>query len=126
MSVPSNLSFGTIFRSVWDGIVEVVVGLRFFLLGGFLVFVAVGKMQSGVDNPVLREAVDALQAILFLPVEIAIYRLLIFGEASASTSWANSPPRMWRMVGWTLALWALASVPTYLSNLTQSLSLIHI
>jgi hypothetical protein len=106
---------------VWDGIVEVVAGLRFFLLGGFLVFVAVGRMQSGVaaDNALLREALDALQTILFLPVEIAIYRLLILREATASITWANSPPRMWRMVGWTMALWVLMTLPSYLMKLTS-------
>lgn len=122
MSVPSNLSFGAIFRSVWGGIVDVFRSRFFFLIGGVGAFLAIGRAQSGwaADNAALQVALDALQTILFVPIEIVIYRLLILGETSDSKAWASSPPRMLRMVGWSLVLWALAGLPPYMSNLTPS------
>jgi hypothetical protein len=48
--------------------------------------------------------------------------LLILHETSASHAWANSPPRMWRMLGWTMVLWILMTLPSYLSNLTPSVA----
>jgi len=121
MSVSSNPSVGVILRSVWDGIVEVVRSRLLYLLGGFLIFVSIGKAQSGwaADNTALQLALDALQDILIIPVVIEIYRSLILREAAVN-AWANSPPRMWRMIGWTLVLWLLKTVPFYLSNLSPS------
>jgi hypothetical protein len=103
--------------------VEVFRSRFFYLLGGFGAFLTVGKAQSGwaADNAALQLALDALQTIVLLPVEIAIYRLLILGEAS-STAWASSPVRWRRMVGWTIVLWALMTLPKYLSDLTQSVA----
>ena len=101
--------------------VEVFRSRFLFLLGGFLVYLAVGRAQSGwtADNAAFQLALDALQDILIIPVEIEIYRLLILREAPVN-AWANSPPRMLRMVGWTILLWALKSLPPYLSNFTTS------
>jgi hypothetical protein len=40
-------------------------------------------------------------------------------DLTTSKTWANSPPRMWRMVGWTIALWTLMTLPSYLMKLTS-------
>jgi hypothetical protein len=119
----SNPSFAAILRSLWDGVVKVVRFRFLFLLGGLGVFVAIGRAQLGwaADNPVLLEALDALSAILILPVDIAIYRLLILDDASAN-SWASSAPRMQRMVGWAIVMWILVTIPSYLTNLTPSVA----
>ena len=122
MSVPSNLSFGAIFRSVWGGMVEVFRSHFFFSLAGLAVFTFVGRAQAGwaADNAELQLALDALSSILLLPVQIVIYRFLILREDGSTNAWANSPPRMLRMVGWTIVLWVFMSVLPYLTKLLES------
>ena len=119
MSVPSDLSVSTIFRSLWDGLVEAFARLRLLSLAGFLIYLFAGILELLVpaENTVLREALDAGKTILILPVEIAIYRLLILGDASAGYFSAISAPRFPRLLGWSIFLWALFTLPPYLVGL---------
>ena len=65
----------------------------------------------------LREGLDAIKTILILPLEIAIYRLLILREATSGYDFAIFAPRFRRLLGWTLVLWALITLPPYLPGL---------
>jgi hypothetical protein len=117
----SYVSVGAIFPSVWYGTVEVFVRLRLLSLVGLLIYLFVGILTlvapTTTDNPVFREGLDAIKTILILPLEIAIYRLLILGEATPGYNLAISNPRFRRLLGWTLGLWALITLPPYLPGL---------
>ena len=84
MSVPPDISLGVIFRSVWNGLMETFGRLRLLCLLGLLIYLIVGTLEfmAPADNAVIKEALDASKTILILPIEVAIYRLLILGEAS--------------------------------------------
>ncbi|CAN7672062.1 hypothetical protein LJR220_006404 [Bradyrhizobium sp. LjRoot220] len=100
---------------------DVFVRLRFLSLVGLLIYLVVGILgfvaPAIADNPVLREGLDAIKTILLLPLEIAIYRLLILGEATSGYDFAIFAPRFQRLLGWTVVLWALITLPPYLAGL---------
>lgn len=116
-----DLSFGATFRSVWNGMLDVFVRLRFLSLVGLLIYLAVGILGFVApviaDNPVLREGLDAIKTILILPLEIAIYRLLILRETTSGYDFGIFAPRFRRLLGWTVVLWALITLPPYLPGL---------
>ena len=101
--------------------VEVLVQLRFPSLVGFLIYLGVGILglvaPVTTESPVPREALDLLKNILIIPFEIAIYRLLILGEATSAYNFAISAPRFQRLLGWTIGMWALITLPPYLPGL---------
>jgi hypothetical protein len=121
LAAQPDTSAGTVFRSVWNGAFDVFVRLRFPSLLGLLIYLVAGFLgyvaPAIADNPVLREGLDAIKTILLLPLQIAIYRLLILGEASSGYDFAIFAPRFQRLLGWTLVLWALISLPSYLAGL---------
>ena len=51
---------------------------------------------------------------VLVPFEIAIYRLLISGEAASGYRFDISTVRFQRMLGWTAGFWLLASIPLHL------------
>jgi len=119
----SYVSVGVIFRSMWNGMVEVLVRLRILSLVGLLIYLFVGILglvaPTTTDNPVFREGLDAIKTVLILPLEIAIYRLLILGEGTPGYNLAILNPRFQRLLGWTLGLWALSTLPPYLTGLSR-------
>ena len=121
MATQPDVSSGTIFRSVWNGARDVFVQLRIPCLIGFLIYLVVGILGVVApviaDNAVLKEGLDAIKTILLLPLEIAVYRLLILGEASTGYDFAIFAPRFQRLLGWTVVLWALIALPPYLAGL---------
>ena len=102
--------------------VEVFVRLRFLSLIGFLIHLVAGilgliaPVTTGGD-PGLREGLDLIKSVLVVPLEIAIYRLLILGEATSAYNFAISASRFQRLLGWTIAVWALGNLPPYLMGL---------
>ena len=98
--------------------VNVLVRLRFLSLIGFLIYLVAGLVEPATaDNPAPREGLDLIKNILILPLEIAIYRLLILGEATSSYKLAIFDLRFQRLLGWTVGLWALLNLPPYLPGL---------
>ena len=98
--------------------VDVLVRLRVLSLIGFLIYLVAGLVEPvTADNSVPREGLDAIKNILILPLEIAIYRLLILGEATSGYNLAIFDLRFQRLLGWTIGLWALLNLPPYLPGL---------
>jgi hypothetical protein len=98
--------------------VDVLIRLRFLSLIGFLIYLVAGLVAPATaDNPVPREGLDAIKNILILPLEIAIYRLLILGETTSGYNLAIFDLRFQRLLGWTVGLWALLNLPPYLAGL---------
>jgi hypothetical protein len=100
---------------------DAFVRLRFPSLVGFSIYLVVGILgfvaPPIAENPVLREGLDATKTILLLPLEIAIYRLLILREATAGYNFAIFVPCFQRLLGWTVGVWALGNLPPYLPGL---------
>jgi hypothetical protein len=121
LATQPDVTSGTISRSVWNGARDVFVRLRIPSLVGFSIYLVVGILGFVApviaDSAVLREGLDAIKTILLLPLEIAIYRLLILGEASSGYDFAIFAPRFQRLLGWTVVLWALIALPPYLTGL---------
>jgi hypothetical protein len=51
---------------------------------------------------------------VLVPFQIAIYRLLISGDAASGYRFDISTVRFRRMLGWTAAFWVLAIIPLHL------------
>jgi hypothetical protein len=62
----------------------------------------------------LAEVFDLMGTIVLVPFEIAIYRLLILGEAASGYRFDISAVRFQRMLGWTAGFWLLGNIPLYL------------
>ena len=62
----------------------------------------------------LAEVFDLMGTFVLVPFEIAIYRLLISGEAASGYRFDISTVRFRRMLGWTAAFWVLAIIPLHL------------
>jgi hypothetical protein len=118
LAARSSASLGVIFRTVWGDVAEVFARLRTPSTIGLLIYLAFEILGLAApvtaNNPVLRDLLDAIKSILVLPFEIAIYRLLLLGEATSHYNFAISTSRFQRMLGWTLGLWALVNIPPYL------------
>jgi hypothetical protein len=118
LAARSSASPGVIFRTIWGDVAEVFARLRIPSTIGLSIYLAFEILGLAApvtaSNPVLRDLLDAIKSILILPFEIAIYRLLLLGEATSHYNFAISTSRFQRMSGWTLGLWALVNLPPYL------------
>lgn len=115
----SSVPVSVILRTVWNDMGEVFVRLRSQSIIGLsilVVFEIVGSAPSISSNPVLSEAFSLTTAIATLPFEIAIFRLLILGETARGYPFAVSTIRFQRMLGWTVAVWAVGAFPTYVPD----------
>jgi hypothetical protein len=119
VAIVTSLSVSTILRTVWDDLGELSVRLRSPAIIGFamvVLFEIVGTVPEISGNGLLSEAFNLMSIVAILPFEIAVYRLLILDEATSGYHFALSTVRFQRMLGWTVALWALANVPTWLPD----------
>jgi hypothetical protein len=118
LAASSPASLGVIFRTIWGDVAEVFARLRTPSTIGLAIYLAFEILGLAApmtaSKPVLRDLLDAIKSILILPFEIAIYRLLLRGEATSHYDFAISTSRFQRMFGWTLGLWALVNLPPYL------------
>jgi hypothetical protein len=118
LAARSSASLGIIFRTIWGDVAGVFARLRTLSTIGLSIYLAFEILGLAApvtaNNPVLRDLLDAIRSILILPFEIAIYRLLLLGEATSHYNFAISTSRFQRMFGWTLGLWALVNLPPYL------------
>ena len=119
----TSLPVRVILRTVWNDLGEVWVRLRrqsVIALAIILVFEIVGAIPEISGNRVLSEAFNLMCKIATLPLEIAIFRLLILDEAEPGYPFAMSTVRFRRMLGWTIGLWAFTSVPGYVVEVVPS------
>jgi hypothetical protein len=115
----ASLPVRVILRTVWDDLGELLVRLRsqsVIALSLLIVFEIIGTVPEISGNPLLSEAFNLMSTIATLPFEIAIFGLLILNEAASGYHFALSTVRFQRMLGWTAALWALVTVPSYLAS----------
>ena len=109
-----SVSFRDIFRAVWNGLAEVFSGLRGLSVIGFSIYLAfeAAEVPIGPDDVLLRDTIDAIRDVLFVPFDIAIYRLLILGEVTSRYGFAlDTSPRFQRIAGWTILLSVLYAIP---------------
>ncbi|QWG24330.1 hypothetical protein KMZ93_05290 [Bradyrhizobium sediminis] len=119
MAIVSSTLLSTILRTVWEDLGELSVRLRSQSIIGLsvvVVFEMIGSVPAISGDRLLSEAFGLMSTIALLPFEIAIYRLLILDEAAAGYRFEISTVRFQRMLGWTVALWALANIPIYLPD----------
>jgi len=118
-SIPTSV----ILRTVWNDINEVFFRLRgqaVIALAIVVAFAIIGSVTAISKSPMVSEAFGLTSSIALLPFEIAIYRLLILDEPAFGYSFALSTVRFQRMLGWTVAIWALTTIPTYLPGAMTS------
>jgi hypothetical protein len=118
-----SVPISVILRTVWNDLGEIFVRLRREAIIAFSVVVTLGIIGSAPAisrNPVLAEAFSLISMIAILPFEIAVFRLLILDEAAPGYQFAISTLRFRRMLGWTLAFWAISSIPTFLPPVVAS------
>jgi hypothetical protein len=106
-----------ILRTMWDDLGELSVRLRSqsIIAGASAAFFAlIGAIPAISDNRMLAEVFGLIGALVIVPFEIAIYRLLISGEAASGYRFDISTVRFQRMLGWTAGFWVLAKIPLHL------------
>lgn len=119
LATVSSAPISAILRTVWNDLGDLSVRLRSQSLIGLsivVVFEIIGSVPAISGDRLLSEVFDLMSKIAMLPFEIAIYRLLILNEAAAGYRFEISTVRFQRMLGWTVALWALANIPIYLPD----------
>jgi hypothetical protein len=119
----SSVPISVILRTVWNDMGEVFVRLRGqFIIGlSIVVFLEIVASAAVIsNNPMFLETFGLLNRIAVLPFEIAIFRLLILDEPTAGYHFAFATPRFQRVLGWSVALWALGTIPPYLPGAITS------
>ena len=119
MAITASLSVRTILRTVWDDLGELWVRLRsqsIIACASAVFFAVIDAIPAISDNRVLAEIFDLMGTLVLVPFEIAIYRLLISGEAASGYRFELSSVRFQRMVGWTIGFWLLAMIPLRLPD----------
>jgi hypothetical protein len=122
----ASVSLSVILRTIWNDLGEIFRRLRREAIVAFLIIVTLGIIGSAPvisRNPVLAEAFSLLSMIAILPFEIAVFRLLILDEAAPGYQFATSTVRFRRMLVWTVAFWAISSLPALLSPVVVSFDL---
>lgn len=123
MAATSSVPVSVILRTVWNDAGETLVRLRgqsIIALSIVVVLGIIGSIPPISGKPVFLEAVDLMSMIAILPFEIAVFRLLILDEAAPGYQFAISAVRFQRMLGWTVAFWAISNLPTYLLGAVAS------
>jgi hypothetical protein len=119
----TSLPVRVILRTVWNDLGEVWVRLRrqsIVALSIVLLFEIVGAIPEISGNRLLSESFNLMCKLATLPLEIAIFRLLILDEAEPGYPFAMSTARFQRMLGWTVGLWAVTTVPSYVVEAVPS------
>jgi hypothetical protein len=119
MATTVSLPVSTILRTVWDDLGELMVRLRsqsVIACASVAFFALIGAIPAISDNRVLAEIFDLMGTFVLVPFEIAIYRLLISGEAASGYRFDIATVRFQRMLGWTAAFWLLANIPFHLAG----------
>lgn len=119
----ASVPLGVVFRTVWNDLGEIFVRLRRQFIVALSIVVVLGIISSTPAiprNPVVSEAFSLISMIAMLPFEIAVFRLLILDEAATGYQFALSTVRFRRMLGWTLAFWALTTMPALTGGLPAS------
>jgi len=117
VTTTSSLPVGTILRTVWDDLGELSVRLRsqsIIACASAAFFALIGAIPAISDNRMLTEVLDLIGAFVLVPFQIAIYRLLISGEAASGYRFDISTVRFRRMLGWIAGFWLLAIIPLHL------------
>jgi hypothetical protein len=117
VATTSSLPASTILRTVWDDLGELSVRLRsqsIIACASAVFFVLIGAIPAISDNRMLAEVFDLMSRFALVPFEIAIYRLLISGEAASGYHFDISTVRFQRMLGWNAGFWLLGNIPLHL------------
>lgn len=117
LAATSSVPISVILRTVWNDMGDIFVRLRgqsVIALSIVVVLRIVGSVPAISNNPVFSESFDLMSTMAILPFEIAIFRLLILDETAAGYQFAISTVRFQRMLGWSVVLWAIVTIPIYL------------
>jgi hypothetical protein len=117
VATTSSLPVSMILRTVWDDLGELSVRLRsqsIIACASAAFFALIGGIPAISDNRLLAEVFDLIGTFVLVPFQIAIYRLLISGEAASGYRFDISTVRFRRMLGWTAAFWVLGIIPLHL------------
>jgi hypothetical protein len=123
VATTSSLPASTILRTVWDDLGELSVRLRsqsIIACASAVLFASIGAIPAISDNRVLAEVFDLMSTFVLVPFEIAIYRLLISGEAASGYRFDISTVRFQRMLGWNAGFWLLGNIPLHLPGAVAS------
>jgi hypothetical protein len=123
VTTTSSLPVSPILRTVWDDLGELSVRLRsqsIIACASAAFFALIGAIPAISDNRMLADVFDLMGTFVLVPFEIAIYRLLILGEAASGYRFDISTVRFQRMLGWTAGFWLLANIPIHLPGAIAS------
>jgi hypothetical protein len=124
----STLSSRDIFRAVWSGMAEVLARLRGLTMIGFSIYIVFETVETSIEpgTSLLRDLVDLIRDVLLIPLNIAIYRLLLLGEVASRYSFAIFVPHFQRLLGWAIVLWSVINLPQHAANLITSSDTINV
>jgi len=117
MAITASLSASTILRTVWDDLGELWVRLRsqsIIACASAVFFAFIGPAIT--DNRILADVFGLIGTVVVVPFEIAIYRLLISGEAASGYRFDIWTVRFQRMLGWSIGFCVLATIPFHLTG----------
>jgi hypothetical protein len=117
VTITSSLPVSTILRTVWDDLGELSVRLRtqsIIACASAVFFTFIGPAIT--DNRILADVFGLIGTVVVVPFEIAIYRLLISGEAASGYRFDVSTVRFQRMLGWSLGFCVLSTIPLHLAG----------
>jgi hypothetical protein len=117
MAITASPSASMILRTVWDDLGELWVRLRsqsIIACARTVFFAFTGPAIT--DNRILADVFGLIGTAVVVPFQIAIYRLLISGEAAYGYRFDVSTVRLQRMLGWSIGFCVLATIPLHLSG----------
>ncbi|WP_315833231.1 hypothetical protein [Bradyrhizobium prioriisuperbiae] len=110
------------FRAIWRDTIDAMTRLRWLSLIGLLIILSAEaiKVLALSDRLSLQEPVNLVCSILLLPLDVAIYRLLILGEAASRYRLDPFDHRFQRLLIWTICWWGVIVLPPYVVSLITS------
>ncbi len=107
------------FRGIWSDTKNAIIRLPGLSFIGLLIILSTEAITvlALSDSSLPQEPVNLACDILLLPLDIAIYRLLILGEAVSRYRLDPFNHRFQRLLVWTVCWWLLVGLPPYVVSL---------
>ncbi|MGB3042326.1 MAG: hypothetical protein WBB98_03980 [Xanthobacteraceae bacterium] len=109
-------SFQIVLRTAWRDTLSSLNRLRYLAFVVFLIYVAdlvvwTFILPDGGLGKALNTLLSVLAPLAVVPYQIAIFRLIILRDVTATYSFTASTNRVRRFLAWSVALWTATTLP---------------